>query len=255
MTTTPTPPSAQAERVSEERVSLRNLVDDVWQAATDSKEVPSISWADELIDKWQASLRHAPQTSGVQRYGHLKFSDGHECSSLFGRRDDGEFVEYADYATLAARVEELNHEVAAHCFVKNERDRLLVEVEALRAAAAKEQSPVLPGMRLSDDEREVVCDSCGGTTGFMNNRGTLDVCDDPFHEDPAAPPPMTEDEKLEALRFYAFLRKPEEPTLADCIAFLKLVIAACPGEYRYQVILRHLSARLSPSPAAPEVPR
>ena len=25
------------------------------------------------------------------------------------------------------------------------------------------------------------CGTCGGNTGFVNNCGTLDVCDDPFH--------------------------------------------------------------------------
>jgi hypothetical protein len=29
---------------------------------------------------------------------------------------------------------------------------------------------------------EAKCDTCGGSTGFVMNRGTLDVCDDPFHE-------------------------------------------------------------------------
>jgi len=27
------------------------------------------------------------------------------------------------------------------------------------------------------------CPTCGGDTGFVNRRGTLDVCDDPWHRD------------------------------------------------------------------------
>ncbi len=27
------------------------------------------------------------------------------------------------------------------------------------------------------------CSTCGGTTGFVKNRGTLDVCDDPWHDE------------------------------------------------------------------------
>jgi hypothetical protein len=34
------------------RNKFRNLVDDVWQAATDSKQVPDHRWADAIIDKW-----------------------------------------------------------------------------------------------------------------------------------------------------------------------------------------------------------
>ncbi len=38
----------------------------------------------------------------------------------------------------------------------------------------------------ASEPAEKVCDSCGGDTGFMMNRGTLDVCDDPFHEQPSS---------------------------------------------------------------------
>lgn len=27
------------------------------------------------------------------------------------------------------------------------------------------------------------CSTCGDTTGFVNRRGTLDVCDDPWHDE------------------------------------------------------------------------
>jgi hypothetical protein len=39
---------------TEERNHLRNLVDDVWQEATESKEVPDYRWSDRIIDKWLA---------------------------------------------------------------------------------------------------------------------------------------------------------------------------------------------------------
>jgi len=42
-----------AERYTQNQ--LRMLIDDVWQAATDSQEVPSIGWADELIAKWRGN--------------------------------------------------------------------------------------------------------------------------------------------------------------------------------------------------------
>lgn len=34
------------------RNRLRALIDDAWNAATESQQVPSIEWADEIIDKW-----------------------------------------------------------------------------------------------------------------------------------------------------------------------------------------------------------
>jgi hypothetical protein len=40
-----------------EHVGLLQLVDLVWQTATDSKEVPSTKWAEELIARWRAGER------------------------------------------------------------------------------------------------------------------------------------------------------------------------------------------------------
>lgn len=34
------------------RIRLRDLIDDTWNAATDSGKVPAHTWSDEIIDKW-----------------------------------------------------------------------------------------------------------------------------------------------------------------------------------------------------------
>lgn len=46
----------EAHRIAAEmeHVRLLKLVDLVWQTATDSKEVPSTAWAEELITRWRA---------------------------------------------------------------------------------------------------------------------------------------------------------------------------------------------------------
>jgi hypothetical protein len=46
--------AAQPELSAFERNRLRSLIDDAWNAATESEQVPSTKWADEIIDKWLA---------------------------------------------------------------------------------------------------------------------------------------------------------------------------------------------------------
>jgi hypothetical protein len=44
---------------------------------------------------------------------------------------------------------------------------------------------------VANTEPKATCHTCGGTTGFVNNRGTLDVCDDPWHDDHEAKHTLT----------------------------------------------------------------
>ena len=46
------------------RQKFRNLVDDVWQAATDSQQVPDSRWADDIIDKWAKESGFSDDTPG-----------------------------------------------------------------------------------------------------------------------------------------------------------------------------------------------
>lgn len=88
-----------------------------------------------------------------------------------------------------------------------EVQRLLIDAEwflcdkragaAANEVASRIRSALHP--RASKAE-EAVCETCGGTSGFVINRGTLDVCDDPFHEDePKQPSEPTDSETREVV--------------------------------------------------------
>lgn len=51
--------------------------------------------------------------SKVKRYGQLKYSDGHECASLFGEREDGDYVLFSEAKALEAEVSRLTAELEA----------------------------------------------------------------------------------------------------------------------------------------------
>lgn len=56
------------------RNKFRNLVDDVWRAATDSTQVPDSRWADAIIDEWakESGFSDGAQASGQPDQGVAK---------------------------------------------------------------------------------------------------------------------------------------------------------------------------------------
>jgi len=70
----------------------------------------------------------------------------------------------------------------------NKHWAMIITCEACSADGApcdsSEEAATVWNQRYSAEAKSPpTCPTCGGTTGFVNNRGTLDVCDDPWHDE------------------------------------------------------------------------
>lgn len=100
--------SHPAERADGEcaRNHLLRLIDDVWQAATDSQEVPSVAWADELLDKWtgKQSLPAPPAEPSHKcpQCGWVYETHAPDCSPAERAKDDefAHLLKFYNVATL-----------------------------------------------------------------------------------------------------------------------------------------------------------